>query len=121
MSRYGLIDCNNFFASCERLFRPELQAQPVIVMSNNDGCVIARTNEVKALGIPMGVPIFKVRDIIRDHRVQLFSANFELYGDMSQRIVSVLREETPLIEVYSIDESFIDLSELPITDVEAWA
>jgi len=121
MSRYGLIDCNNFFASCERLFRPELRDKPVIVMSNNDGCVVARTNEVKALGIPMGIPIFKVRDIIRDNQVQLFSANFELYGDMSQRIVSVLREETPLIEVYSIDESFIDLSELPITDVAAWA
>ena len=121
MTRYALIDCNNFFASCERIFRPELQTHPVIVMSNNDGCVIARTNEVRALGIPMGVPIFKVRDIIKDHRITLFSANFELYGDISQRIVSILREMTPLIEVYSIDESFMDLSELIIDDVEAWA
>ncbi len=121
MSRYLLIDCNNFFASCERIFRPALQDQPVIVMSNNDGCVIARTNEVKALGIPMGVPIFKVRDIIRDHRVTLFSANFELYGDISQRIVGILRELTPLVEVYSIDECFMDLSELPITDPQQWA
>lgn len=120
MSRYALIDCNNFFASCERIFRPELQTKPVIVMSNNDGCVIARTNEVKALGIPMGVPIFKVRGIINDHRVTLFSANFELYGDISQRIVSILREVTPLIEVYSIDECFMDLSELLIDDVERW-
>lgn len=121
MSRYALIDCNNFFASCERIFRPELQKKPVIVMSNNDGCVVARTNEVKALGIPMGVPIFKVRDIVRDHHITLFSANFELYGDISQRIIQILREVTPLIEAYSIDESFMDLSELPITDVAAWA
>lgn len=119
-SRYALIDCNNFFASCERIFRPELQQRPVIVMSNNDGCVIARTQEVKALGIGMGVPIFKVRDIVRDNRVQLFSANFELYGDISQRIISILRDVTPLIEVYSIDESFMDLSQLHIDDVEAW-
>lgn len=121
MSRYALIDCNNFFASCERIFRPELQAKPVIVMSNNDGCVIARTGEVKALGVPMGVPIFKVRDIIRDNRVTLFSANFELYGDISQRIVRILREVTPLIEVYSIDESFMDMSQLPVTDPVKWA
>ena len=121
MPRYALIDCNNFFASCERIFRPDLRGKPVIVMSNNDGCVIARTNEVKALGVPMGVPIFKVRDIIRDHRVQLFSANFELYGDISQRIVSVLQEVTPLIEVYSIDECFMDLSQLPLTDAKRWA
>lgn len=89
-------------------------------MSNNDGCVIARTQEVKALGVPMGIPIFKIREIIRDNRVTLFSANFELYGDISQRIVSILREVTPLIEVYSIDECFMDLSELIIEDVEAW-
>lgn len=121
MSRYALIDCNNFFASCERIFRPDLQDKPVIVMSNNDGCVIARTQEVKVLGIPMGIPIFKIRGIIRDQRIQLFSANFELYGDISQRIVRILCEMTPLIEVYSIDESFMDLSELPITDATAWA
>ncbi len=121
MSRYALIDCNNFFASCERLFRPELQNRPVIVMSNNDGCVVARTDEVKALGIPMGVPIFKVRDIINDNRIQLFSANFELYGDISQRIVRILREVTPLIEVYSIDESFMDMSQLIVDDPHKWA
>lgn len=121
MSLYALIDCNNFFASCERIFRPELAEKPVIVMSNNDSCVIARTNEVKALGVPMGIPIYQVRNIIRDHHIQLFSANFELYGDISQRIVSILREVTPLIEVYSIDESFMDLSELLIPDAETWA
>ena len=121
MSCYALIDCNNFFASCERLFRPDIADTPDAVLSNNDGCIIARSNEVKALGIPMGVPLFKVRDIVSDNKVTLFSANFELYGDISQRIVRLLREETPLIEVYSIDENFIDLSELPIDDQKAWA
>lgn len=121
MSRYALIDCNNFFVSCERLFRPDLLEKPVAVLSNNDGCIVARSNEVKALGITMGVPLFQVREIVKNNDVQLFSANFELYGDISQRIVRLLREETPLIEVYSIDENFIDLSELPIADVHAWA
>lgn len=121
MTRYALVDCNNFFVSCERVFRPDLAKKPVAVLSNNDGCVVARSNEVKALDIPMGVPLFKVRDIVRAHDVQLFSANFELYGDMSQRIVELLRQETPLIEVYSIDECFIDLTELPIEDVHEWA
>lgn len=119
--RYALIDCNNFFVSCERVFRPDLEDKPVAVLSNNDGCIVARSNEIKALGIPMGVPLFQVRDIVRAHKVTLFSANFELYGDISQRIVQLLREETPLIEVYSIDENFIDLSNLPIEDVAAWA
>lgn len=121
MSCYALIDCNNFFVSCERLFRPDIAETPVAVLSNNDGCIIARSNEVKALGIPMGVPLFKVRDIVNVNKVTLFSANFELYGDISQRIVQLLREETPLIEVYSIDENFIDLSDMPIPDRKAWA
>ena len=121
MSCYALIDCNNFFVSCERLFRPDIAETPVAVLSNNDGCVIARSNEVKALGVPMGVPLFKVRDIVNANKVTLFSANFELYGDISQRIVRLLRDETPLIEVYSIDENFIDLSEMPIDDRKAWA
>ncbi len=121
MSMYALVDCNNFFASCERLFRPELASRPVAVLSNNDGCIVARSNEVKALDIPMGVPLFKVKDIVRKHDIRLFSANFELYGDISQRIVQLLREETPLIEVYSIDESFVDLSELTSLDPGEWA
>lgn len=121
MTRYALVDCNNFFVSCERVFRPDLAKKPVAVLSNNDGCVVARSNEVKSLDIPMGVPLFKVKDIVHANNVQLFSANFELYGDMSQRIVELLRQETPLIEVYSIDECFIDLSELPIKDVHEWA
>lgn len=121
MTCYALIDCNNFFVSCERLFRPDILTKPVAVLSNNDGCIVARSNEIKALGIPMGVPLFKVRDIVSANKAVLFSANFELYGDISQRIVQLLREETPLIEVYSIDENFIDLSELPLEDRKAWA
>lgn len=120
-SRYALVDCNNFFVSCERVFRPDLARKPVAVLSNNDGCVVARSNEVKKLAIPMGVPLFKVKDIVRTNDVKLFSANFELYGDISQRIVELLRQETPLIEVYSIDECFVDLSELPIEDAHEWA
>lgn len=118
---YGLVDCNNFFASCERVFRPDLTNKPVAVLSNNDGCIIARSNEVKALNIPMAVPLFKVRDIVRAHDVILFSANFELYGDMSRRITDIIREAAPYIEVYSIDESFIDLTELAVDDYELWA
>jgi len=118
---YAHIDCNNFFASCERLFRPELEGKPVAVLSNNDGCIIARSAEVKALGITMGVPVFQVQSIVKAQGITLFSANFELYGDISERIVTILREVTPLIEVYSIDESFLDLSELDITNLSTWA
>lgn len=118
---YAHVDCNNFFASCERLFRPELEGKPVAVLSNNDGCIIARSAEVKALGVPMGIPLFKVQSVVKTHDVTLFSANFELYGDISERIVSVLQEVTPLIEVYSIDECFLDLSRLHIADLYTWA
>ncbi len=121
MRMYAHIDCNNFFASCERLFRPGLEGKPIAVLSNNDGCIISRSAEVKALDVPMGVPLFKVKDIVRQHDVQLFSANFELYGDVSERIVLLLQEITPLIEVYSIDECFLDLSELDITSFTTWA
>lgn len=118
---YALIDCNNFFVSCERVFRPELRTRPLAVLSNNDGCIISRSQEVKDLGIAMGEPLFKVKQIVKSNDVKLFSANFELYGDMSQRIVGLLREVTPLIEVYSIDECFLDLSQLQIEDYDAWA
>jgi len=116
----ALVDCNNFFASCERLFRPDLQDVPVLVLSNNDGCVVARSNEVKALGIPMGVPYFKVRDIVEQHHVRCFSSNFALYSDMSQRILGVLQRHSPNLEVYSIDEAFMELSQLPIQDFQGW-
>lgn len=106
---YALADCNNFFVSCERVFRPELNGRPVIVLSNNDGCAVARSNEAKALGIKMGSPLFKIRDIVEKNHVEVFSGNMALYGDMSQRVKSVLRQAVPSIEVYSIDEAFLDL------------
>lgn len=114
---YALVDCNNFFVSCERVFRPDLENKPVIVLSNNDGCAVARSNEVKALGIPMGAPIFKYKDLVAKHNIQLFSGNFPLYGDISNRIVQVLRKFTPQLEVYSIDESFLKLNHLPEKDL----
>jgi DNA polymerase V len=116
----ALIDCNNFFVSCERLFRPELEGRPVVVLSSNDGCAVSRSQEAKALGIPMGAPLFKYRELFRQHGVTAFSANFELYGDISERITNLLASITPRIEVYSVDESFLDLSELDISNYQAW-
>ena len=118
---FALADCNNFFASCERVFRPDLQGNPVIVLSNNDGCAIARSNEAKALGIKMGAPFFKIRDIVRRHNVAVFSGNMALYGDMSQRVRWVLEEFAPGIEVYSIDEAFLDLRGMKNIDFDAYA
>ncbi len=107
---FGLMDCNNFYASCERIFRPDLEDQPVVVLSNNDGCVIARSNEVKALGIPMGAPLFQVQNILHQHRTTIFSSNFALYADISQRVMGLLEALVPHVEIYSIDEAFIDFS-----------
>ena len=118
---FALADCNNFFASCERVFRPDLQGKPVIVLSNNDGCAIARSNEAKALGIKMGAPFFKIRDIVRRHNVAVFSGNMALYGDMSQRVRWVLEEFAPGIEVYSIDEAFLDLRGMKNIDFDTYA
>jgi DNA polymerase V len=117
----ALIDCNNFFVSCERLFRPELAQKPVVVLSSNDGCAVSRSNEAKALGIPMGAPAFKYRQLFEDNGVVAFSANFELYGDLSKRLTEILKRMTARIEVYSVDESFLDLSGLAIKDHVAWA
>lgn len=107
---FGLLDCNNFYASCERVFNPSLNGRPIVVLSNNDRCVIARSNEAKALGIKMGVPIFQIKELVKQYNVALFSSNCTLYGDMSGRVMSILIEQSPEIEVYSIDESFIDFS-----------
>ena len=109
----GLLDCNNFYASCERAFNPLLRNTPVIVLSNNDGCVIARSNEAKLLGIRMGVPAFKVKNLIQKNHVHVFSSNYALYGDMSERVMNILKREVENVEVYSIDEAFLDLSQLP--------
>jgi DNA polymerase V len=118
---FALIDCNNFFVSCERLFRPDLETKPVVILSSNDGCVVARSNEAKAIGIPMGAPAFKHKELFQHHKVQQFSASFELYGNISRRITNLLSEITPNIEVYSIDESFLDISSLSIDNYRAWA
>jgi len=118
---FALADCNNFFASCERVFRPELQGKPVIVLSNNDGCAIARSNEAKALGIRMGDPFFKIRQIVEKNDVAVFSGNMALYGDMSQRVRWVLEDFSPAIEVYSIDEAFLDLRGMGNIDFDVYA
>ncbi len=107
---FGLADCNNFYVSCERVFNPKLEGKPVVVLSNNDGCVVARSQEAKRLGIQMGVPIFQIRHLVEQHQVQVYSSNYTLYGDMSMRVMDVLAEFTPALEVYSIDEAFLDLS-----------
>lgn len=106
---FALIDCNNFYASCERVFRPDLNGKPIVVLSNNDGCVIARSNEAKAVGIPMGAPAFEYENLFRKHNVQVFSANFALYGDLSNRVMNILSDYSPDIEIYSIDEAFLKL------------
>ena len=110
---YALIDCNNFYASCERLFRPDLKDRPIIVLSNNDGCVIARSNEAKAAGVIMGAPYFKVKELCRRHGIAAFSSNYTLYGDLSQRVMVTIAQMWPDMEIYSIDEAFLDLRTLP--------
>jgi DNA polymerase V len=107
--QFALVDCNNFYVSCERVFQPSLERKPVVVLSNNDGCVVARSEEAKALGIGMGVPAFKVRGIIQTHQVRVYSSNYSLYGDLSDRVMETLAQFAPL-EIYSIDEAFLDLS-----------
>jgi len=104
---FALIDCNNFYVSCERVFNPKLNNKPVVVLSNNDGCAISRSNEAKALGIPMGAPAFKYERVFRKNNVEVFSSNFPLYGDMSSRVMNILSRFTPNIEIYSIDEAFL--------------
>ena len=113
ISMIALADCNNFYASCERVFRPKLNGKPVVVLSNNDGCVIARSNEAKALGIKMGEPAFKSRDIFKRNGIHVFSTNFALYGDFSNRVMSILSDSVPSIEIYSIDEAFMNFRGIP--------
>ena len=109
-SVFALVDCNNFYVSCERVFNPELVGKPVIVLSNNDGCAVARSNEAKALGIKMAVPVFQIKDIIKNNKVRVYSSNYALYGDMSRRVMQTLTQFTPDLEIYSIDEAFLDLA-----------
>lgn len=106
---FALVDCNNFYASCERVFQPRLEGKPIVVLSNNDGCIIARSNEAKALGFKMGDPYFQVKDDLLANQVQVFSSNYALYGDMSRRVMWYLAQNVPEVEIYSIDEAFLDL------------
>ena len=118
---FALVDCNNFYASCERVFNPAIVRRPVIVLSNNDGCVIARSNEAKAIGFNMGEPFFKVRDLAARHGVAVFSSNYTLYGDMSSRVMQTLAQFTPQLEIYSIDEAFLNLSGFASAQLDAHA
>ncbi len=118
MKMVGLMDCNNFFVSCERLFRPDLRSKPVAVLSSNDGCIVARSQEVKDAGIPMGAPYFQVKDMCDKHNVTLFSSNLTLYRDISRRVMDALHEEFSSISVYSIDEAFVDIeNEMTVDDI----
>ena len=105
----GIIDCNNFFVSCERVFQPQLEGKAVVVLSNNDGCVVARSNEAKQMGIKMGVPYFQVQQLVKNGLLHVRSSNYRLYGDMSRRVMSLVRQHVPHLEIYSIDEGFFDL------------
>ncbi|MFN3969351.1 Y-family DNA polymerase [Flavobacterium sp.] len=113
---YALVDCNNFYASCERVFQPQLVGKPIVILSNNDGCIISRSDEAKALGIPMGAPEFKVRQELKAKNIQVFSSNYALYGDLSSRVMKILEGFTPHVEVYSIDEAFMNFEGVKITD-----
>ena len=113
---YALVDCNNFYASCERVFQPQLVGKPIVILSNNDGCIISRSDEAKALGISMGAPEFKVRQELKEKNIQVFSSNYPLYGDMSQRVMKILEGFTPHTEPYSIDEAFMNFDGIRIPD-----
>jgi len=116
----ALIDCNNFYVSCERVFNPKINKKPVVVLSNNDGCAISRSNEAKALGIPMGAPAFKYEKLFKENNVHVFSSNFPLYGDMSNRVMSILSKFTPNIEIYSIDEAFLKFEGFKNYDLQSY-
>lgn len=118
---FALVDCNNFYASCERLFQPHLHGKPIVVLSNNDGCVIARSDEAKAVGIPMGAPAFQYKKLFKEKGVYVFSANFPLYGDLSDRVMQILAGYCPEIEIYSIDEAFLDFKSLKTKKLREYA
>ncbi len=117
---FALVDCNNFYASCERVFNPNLRQKPIAILSNNDGCVISRSDEAKALGLPMGAPIFKWEGFCKANNIKVFSSNYPLYGDMSTRVMKILEQFTPDVEVYSIDESFLEFKGFDYVDFDAY-
>lgn len=119
---FALIDCSNFYASCERVFQPKLQKQPIVVLSNNDGCVIARSDESKALGIEMGAPLFKIRDLVAWNNVHIASSNFALYGDMSRRVMDIIQSHIQDVEMYSVDEAFVEFpNNTTVDEAIEWA
>ena len=115
---FALVDCNNFYASCQRAFEPHLRNKPVVILSNNDGCVIARSNEAKALGIPMGAPAFEYKTLFEQNNVSVYSSNYALYGDMSSRVMNILARYSPEIEIYSIDEAFLKFKGFELFDLD---
>lgn len=117
---FALADCNNFFVSCERVFRPDLEGKPVVVLSGNDGCVVSRSNEAKALGIKMGVPLYQIQGLVDKESVICFSSNFSLYGDLSDRVMSIIRQHTSRFEQYSIDECFFNIDHVPVDQQKAY-
>lgn len=117
---YALVDCNNFYASCERVFQPKFNGKPVVILSNNDGCVISRSNEAKAVGVPMGAPLFKIKELIKEKNIAVFSSNYALYGDLSNRVMTILGQFSPNLEIYSIDEAFLNFDGLSILDYDSY-
>jgi nucleotidyltransferase/DNA polymerase involved in DNA repair len=117
---FGLCDCNNFFVTCERVFDPSLNNRPVVVHSNNDGCVVSHSNEAKAIGIKMGQPLYQIRDLVKRHNIAVRSSNYHLYGDMSKRVMATLKQHIPFIEIYSIDEAFLQLDGIPAERLKAF-
>jgi DNA polymerase V len=117
---YALVDCNNFYASCERVFQPKLNGKPVVILSNNDGCVISRSNEAKAVGVPMGAPLFKIKELIKEKNIAVFSSNYALYGDLSNRVMAILGQFSPNLEIYSIDEAFLNFDGMSILDYDSY-
>lgn len=117
---YALVDCNNFYASCERVFQPQYNGKPVVILSNNDGCVISRSNEAKDVGVPMGAPEFKIRELLKEKNVKVFSSNYPLYGDLSNRVMKILEGFTPNVEIYSIDEAFLNFDGIAVSDFHAY-
>ena len=117
---YALCDCNNFFVSCERVFRPDLEGKPVVVLSGNDGCVVSRSNEAKALGIKMGIPFFQIAGRAKQENITAFSSNFALYGDLSNRVMSILSKHTTRLEQYSVDEAFMHADHMPVSELKPY-
>ena len=120
MTYFAVVDCDNCYVSCERVFRPDLNGKPVVVLSNNDGCVVARSNEAKKMGIKAGTPYFKLAEQFPDQKIAVFSSNYELYGDLTARVMAIIAQQAPEYFRYSIDEAFVVLRGMENVDLKAW-